>query len=126
MAASPARIAASGCFLAARTQALAKRNTRNRAAWTKLDRPVSPPGRGTRHCQLVPKDDQEKVWKQLVDGELAPPDTWEVALSGGGGKCETFERLIAEKKLGGLALLRNLRAGAGGGDAEVGQGPCTA
>ena len=29
-----------------------------------------------------PKDaDQEKVWKQLVDGELASPDTWEVSLS---------------------------------------------
>ncbi len=57
-----------------------------------------------------PKDaDQEKVWKQLVDGELASPDTWEVSLSSGKDKRETFERLIAEKKLGGLALLRNLR-----------------
>lgn len=57
-----------------------------------------------------PKDaEQEKVWKQLVDGELASPDTWEVSLSAGKSKRETFERLIAEKKLGGLALLRNLR-----------------
>ena len=57
-----------------------------------------------------PKDaEQEEVWKQLVDGELAAPDTWEVALSAGSDKRETFERLIAEKKLGGLALLRNLR-----------------
>lgn len=57
-----------------------------------------------------PKDvDQAKVWKQLVDGELASPDTWEVSLSAGKNKRETFERLIAEKKLGGLALLRNLR-----------------
>jgi hypothetical protein len=57
-----------------------------------------------------PKDkDQEKVWKQLVDGELASADTWEVSLSGGKDKRETFERLMAEKKLGGLALLRNLR-----------------
>jgi hypothetical protein len=57
-----------------------------------------------------PKDkDQEKVWKQLVDGELASADTWEVSLSSGKDKRETFERLIAEKKLGGLALLRNLR-----------------
>jgi hypothetical protein len=57
-----------------------------------------------------PKDaEQEKVWKQLVDGELASPDTWEVSLSAGKDKRETFERLIAEKKLGGLALLRNLR-----------------
>jgi 60 kDa SS-A/Ro ribonucleoprotein len=57
-----------------------------------------------------PKDkDQEKVWKQLVDGELASADTWEVSLSGGKDKRETFERLIGENKLGGLALLRNLR-----------------
>jgi 60 kDa SS-A/Ro ribonucleoprotein len=57
-----------------------------------------------------PKDaDQAKVWKQLVDGELVAPDTWEVSLSSGKDKRETFERLIAENKLGGLALLRNLR-----------------
>ena len=57
-----------------------------------------------------PKDaEQEKVWKQLVDGKLASPDTWEVSLSAGKSKRETFERLIAERKLGGLALLRNLR-----------------
>src|SRR5436190_15957583 len=57
-----------------------------------------------------PKDaTQEKVWKELVDGTLAAPDTWEVGLSAGADKRETFERLIAEKKLGGLALLRNLR-----------------
>ena len=57
-----------------------------------------------------PKDaEQEKVWKALVDGTLASPDTWEVSLSAGKDKRETFERLIADKKLGGLALLRNLR-----------------
>jgi hypothetical protein len=57
-----------------------------------------------------PKDaDQAKVWKELVDGTLASPDTWEVSLSSGKDKRETFERLIAEGRLGGLALLRNLR-----------------
>jgi len=57
-----------------------------------------------------PKDaDQAKIWKRLVDGELDAPDTWEVSLSSGKGKRETFERLIADNKLGGLALLRNLR-----------------
>jgi hypothetical protein len=57
-----------------------------------------------------PKDAaQEKVWKELVDGTLAAPDTWEVSLSGGADKRATFERLIADKKLGALALLRNLR-----------------
>jgi hypothetical protein len=57
-----------------------------------------------------PKDaEQAKVWKQLVDGELASPDTWEVSLSSGKDKRKTFERLIAEHRLGALALLRNLR-----------------
>jgi 60 kDa SS-A/Ro ribonucleoprotein len=57
-----------------------------------------------------PKDaNQEKVWKQFVDGELPPPDTWEVSLSAGRSKRESFERLIAENRLGALALLRNLR-----------------
>jgi 60 kDa SS-A/Ro ribonucleoprotein len=57
-----------------------------------------------------PRDaEQAKVWKELVDGTLVAPDTWEVSLSGGKDKAETFERLIAENKLGALALLRNLR-----------------
>lgn len=57
-----------------------------------------------------PRDDaQSELWKRLVSDELIPPDTWEVALSGGADKRETFERLIREGKLGYLALLRNLR-----------------
>jgi hypothetical protein len=40
---------------------------------------------------------------------LEAADTWEVALSGGADKRETFERLIRDGKLGYLALLRNLR-----------------
>src|SRR5580692_11625229 len=57
-----------------------------------------------------PRDtEQAAVWKRLVDGELATPDTWEVALSKGGEKREHWERLLSERKLGALALLRNLR-----------------
>ncbi|UFZ05195.1 TROVE domain-containing protein [Bradyrhizobium ontarionense] len=57
-----------------------------------------------------PKDAaQEAVWKQLAQGELPSPDTWEVALSAGADKRASFERLLAEKRLGALALLRNLR-----------------
>jgi len=52
---------------------------------------------------------QGELWKKLVDGTLATPDTWEVALSGGADKREAWERLLRENKLGGLALLRNLR-----------------
>lgn len=54
-------------------------------------------------------DEQAALWKRLVKGELATPDTWEVELSKGGDKKESWSRLLAEKKLGGLALLRNLR-----------------
>ena len=57
-----------------------------------------------------PKDDaQAALWKRLVANELTVPDTWEVGLSGGADKKETFERLLREGKLGYLALLRNLR-----------------
>lgn len=61
-------------------------------------------------CHAKPKDPaQEALWKRLVDGKLATPDTWEVQLSGGADKRATFERLMAEGQLGGLAWLRNLR-----------------
>jgi 60 kDa SS-A/Ro ribonucleoprotein len=59
-----------------------------------------------------PKDEaQAALWKRLIAGELATPDTWEVALSAsqGEGKREAWERLLRENKLGALALLRNLR-----------------
>jgi hypothetical protein len=52
---------------------------------------------------------QVDLWKKLVDGELTTPDTWEVNLSEGKNKKDTFERLLKENKLGSLALLRNLR-----------------
>lgn len=61
-------------------------------------------------CHAKPIDaEQDKVWKELIAGTLPAPDTWEVALSTGADKKETFERLIREDKLGYLALLRNLR-----------------
>jgi 60 kDa SS-A/Ro ribonucleoprotein len=56
---------------------------------------------------------QAALWKRLAENELATPDTWEVALSAAGrgesDKREVWERLLAERKLGALALLRNLR-----------------
>lgn len=61
-------------------------------------------------CCPKPKDaEQAAVWKKLVNGTLESPDTWEVELSAGKDKKETFERLLREKKLGGMAVLRNLR-----------------
>lgn len=57
-----------------------------------------------------PKDEaQAAIWKRLAEKTLAVPDTWETQLSAGANKKETFERLIRERKLGYLALLRNLR-----------------
>lgn len=49
------------------------------------------------------------TYKKLADKQLESPDTWEVALSAGADKKETFTRLIEEGKLGAMALLRNLR-----------------
>ena len=53
--------------------------------------------------------EQAALWKHVIARDLAAPDTWEVALSGGANKRDTFERLLREQKLGGLAFLRNLR-----------------
>lgn len=61
-------------------------------------------------CHAKPKNaEQDALWKKLIAGTLEVPDTWEVALSSGQSKKDAFERLISEKKLGGLAFLRNLR-----------------
>jgi 60 kDa SS-A/Ro ribonucleoprotein len=61
-------------------------------------------------CHAKPRDAaQAGVWKKLTWGRLNPPDTWEVALSSGADKREVWQRLLAENKLGALALLRNLR-----------------
>ena len=57
-----------------------------------------------------PKDEQQAaVWKQLIDGTLPSPDTWEVELSAVGNNKDTWTRLITEGKLGYFALIRNLR-----------------
>ena len=61
-------------------------------------------------CHAKPKDEaQAALWKKLVENTLESPDTWEVALSAGKDKRENFERLLREGKLGGMAVLRNLR-----------------
>jgi len=61
-------------------------------------------------CHAKPKDaEQTTLWKKLVENTLESPDTWEVALSAGKDKRETWERLLRDNKLGGMAILRNLR-----------------
>jgi hypothetical protein len=62
--------------------------------------------------------DQALVWRRLIAGELATPDTWEVALSSGGDKRAHWERLLLDHRLGSLALLRNLRNMKDAGAAE--------
>lgn len=61
-------------------------------------------------CHAKPKNkEQERIWKKLIDGKLEPPDTWEVELSKGKDKKTAWTRLLTENKLGGFALIRNLR-----------------
>lgn len=62
-------------------------------------------------CHAKPQTkDQEDLFKRLIDGKLATPDTWEVELSAGGqDKRASWTRLLLERKLGALAFLRNLR-----------------
>lgn len=55
-----------------------------------------------------PTSVNEKALKDLVSGELKGANTWEVAFSQGADKKETFERMIAENSIGGLATLRML------------------
>lgn len=75
---------------------------------------------GKTFAQLVNKDkypDETKASKFPVKEtydlgrfeKLESPDTWEVALSAGANKKDTFTGLLEEGKLGYLALLRNLR-----------------
>lgn len=52
---------------------------------------------------------ETELFTKVANRTLATPDTWEVALSAGANKAQTFERLILENQLGALALLRNLR-----------------
>ena len=54
-------------------------------------------------------EEQAALFKQVAENTLPTPDTWEVQLSGGSDKKATFERLMGDRKLGAMALLRNLR-----------------
>ena len=61
-------------------------------------------------CHPAPKDAaQSDMWKRLLEDRLATPVTWETELSANGNNKETWEKLIASKKVGYMALLRNLR-----------------
>lgn len=53
--------------------------------------------------------EQEALFKRVANKELTTPKTWETELSAGADKAATFVTLMAEKQLGALAFLRNLR-----------------
>ncbi len=58
-----------------------------------------------------PKSPKGSPIDKMVNGTLEIPDTWEVALSAAKAdeKLSVWSRLLSERKLGALALLRNLR-----------------
>lgn len=56
-----------------------------------------------------PSEEKKELFNQLANNTLPTPDTWEVALSTGKDKKETWTRLINEGKMGALAFVRNLR-----------------
>lgn len=56
-----------------------------------------------------PRNDYEKeLFNKVASRTLTPPETWEVLLSRGEDKKATWTKLITEKKIGGLAMLRNI------------------
>jgi 60 kDa SS-A/Ro ribonucleoprotein len=57
----------------------------------------------------TPKDTGSVLYRKLVDNTLQTPDTWEVGLSSGEDKQQVWTRLLTQNKMGGLAILRNLR-----------------
>lgn len=56
-----------------------------------------------------PANDKVELFNKIANKQLQAPDTWQVSLSAGKNKKETWERLLQENKLGNLDLLRNLR-----------------
>lgn len=61
-------------------------------------------------CHPKPcSDEQAALFKKVAENNLATPDTWEVELSASTDKKASWTRLLDEKVLGAMALLRNLR-----------------
>lgn len=58
-----------------------------------------------------PKPDSEErsdLYRRLIAGELATPQTWETQVSARGNTAEVWDELIEGGKLGYMAMLRNL------------------
>jgi 60 kDa SS-A/Ro ribonucleoprotein len=73
---------------------------------------------------VPPTKELAVVYKKLADNELEAPKTWEKRSSAGEDKKTVFTDMIASKKLGALAMLRNLRGmrEAGVDDATIRKG----
>lgn len=63
-------------------------------------------------CLVHPKaknEDQNNMFKRLLEDKLETPITWETQLSRRGNKKEVWEELIEDNRLGYMAMVRNLR-----------------
>jgi hypothetical protein len=63
-------------------------------------------------CLVHPKaknEEQNEMFKRLLEDKLQTPITWETQLSSRGNTKEVWEELIENKSLGYMAMLRNLR-----------------
>lgn len=54
-------------------------------------------------------NEQGELWKRLIEGKLQTPKTRETVLSEKGQSKEVWEEMIESRKLGYMALLRNLK-----------------
>ena len=64
-------------------------------------------------CLVHPKaktKEQNAMFKRLLEDKLETPVTWETQLSSKGNTKEVWEELIENKKLGYMAMMRNLRS----------------
>ncbi|KAJ52719.1 hypothetical protein BD780_001645 [Clostridium tetanomorphum] len=63
-------------------------------------------------CLVHPKaknEEQNNMFKRLLENKLKTPITWETQLSSRGNKKKVWEELIENNSLGYMAMLRNLR-----------------
>lgn len=61
-------------------------------------------------CHAKPKnEEQANLWKRMINNELSFPESWQTELSKETDKKSIWTRMITEKKLGALDVLKNVR-----------------
>lgn len=61
-------------------------------------------------CHAKPKnEEQANLWKRMINDELKFPESWQTELSKETDKKSVWTRMITEKKLGALDVLKNVR-----------------